>query len=266
MFGCNKEYRNIKGRVFYIESNKIIEFDLQSRNKKIIYEGEEAVLFNFLNYVDENLFILEVSHITEGDSIQYLNTSKRNLEFIIEGRKPLYIASEKVLFYCDLNGNLYQMILNNKEEGELVASDVHRDSKSPIRISDEEVVYYTKDNKIAIYNFKKKEVETLNITRYLPLHYYKKRNALLCSYLEDEKLYFVGLNNQDVEKLDIKIRWGIYGHHDYIIVDEYDCLIYSKTKLFPPMYEDMYIYWIDDKKEQKYLRDTKIVSGIYKKD
>lgn len=268
MFGCHKEYRDIKGKIFYTESNKIIEFNLENRNKKIIYEGRQEPLFNFLNHISENLFILEVNHITEGTSIQYLDTLKGELKFIVEGAKPLYIAEDKLLFYSDLDGNLYQMRLDNAKEKELIASDVHTRSGyysiSPIRISDEELVYYTKDNKIAVYNFKKREIKILNKTNYFPLCYYKRGNALLCKNLEDEKLYFVSLYNQSVEKLSIG-RVG-YRRKDYIIVDKYNCIIYSKTKFFPPEYEDMYIYWIDSKKEQRYFKNAPIGSGIYVSD
>ena len=113
-----------------------------------------------------------------------------------------------------------------------------------------------------VYDFTNKTFRGLEITECEPWAFYEKKNSLICKDKSDNNFYFVNVKTLEKEKLNIKKPKML--SRCVIVADDHDCLIYSKVRLhFLAEKEDMYIYWIDEKKEQKYLKDVFIWSGVY---
>jgi len=260
-----EEKQMIKGTI-YLGGEVFNKIDLNTKKWEVIYGGatsEGFRGFRYPNILNNDLLIL----CTGNKLIQYFSLKDKKFVPVTEGVKPVYVQEINSIFYYkyfyhNSKEGLFQKKLDGSGQEEFITDNIYG---VLVKISPSEVAYYSKDKKIEIYNFINKTFRTIDITGYNPWAFYAKKNSFICREEDDKSFYFVNIATLEKEEINIKnpnlIKWCI------IPVEDYNCLIYSKIRVvFIAEYEDMYIYWIDRKKEEKYLKNFGITSGVYLKD
>ncbi len=248
----------LKGKIYYTVSNKFREIDLATRKRREVYKGPDLHILGGIDAIDNNLFIIR------RNGIEYYDLQNNTFKFIVgRGDSPLYIKEINSIFFYKYMKGLFLKNLDKDTPEELITERIG--GFFHVKVSPSEIVYYNTDKKIEFYNFLNKTFRTLHITGYEPWASYPKKNSLICRNQEDKSFYFVNISTLEKEKIEIDkpnlIKWCI------VPVEDYDCLVYSKIRVvLMAEYEDMYIYWVDEKKEQKYLKDVFIHFGTYVKD
>jgi hypothetical protein len=256
-------YNNTEGKqmikgTLYLGGEVLNKIDLNTKKWELVYGGatpEGFGWFEYPNILNNDLFILCTGNI----SIQYFNLKDKKFVSITKGERPLYIKESNTLIYYKYKEGVFRKTLGDNGQEEFVTNNIYG---LLVKISPPEIAYYNKDKKIEIYNLSNKTFRILDITDYNPWAFYSKRNSLICKSEKDNNFYFVNVSTLEKEKINIKnpklVKWCV------IPVEEYNCLVYSKIRVvFIAEYEDMHIYWIDEGKEELFLKNNQITSGVY---
>lgn len=265
---CNKdENRIIRGTIYYANSsNKLRKIDLLNKERSIVYEVPRYQGLDYPNKVAPGEILLER---VQG-LIQTVNINTKNVRKICEGTKPKYIEDINTVFYYKWNSGLYQKKLDKGNSEIYITGNIHTNYESeyqyeyiyahhPVQISKSEIAYFGKNNQIQVYNYIDGTIQDLEIYGYEPWAYYNKANAIICKNISDKQIYFVNLDTLQTTRLNLRNP-----SRCIIVVDAYNCLIYSKKAFgFHVETEAMYIYWVDDEREQKYMDDVILGNGFY---
>jgi len=267
----------LKGQV-YLGGKIFTSLDLETKDMQPLYNGTELVPTYYPNFVSTDLFIVETIR-EEGMQIEYYNVKTEKFSLITKGIRPLYVSENNTLYYYKYEGRrgvLLKMILDGNNINELVSSDVYVATNdefilqydyppAPLRVSQEEFVYYTKAKTIKIYNFINENSRIINVSEYVPYAYYSRKKALICQNKKDKLLYFIDIFSGDAEKLSIGPSWAMMPRatSGIIPIEEYECILYSKSSFFERI--DTYIYRVKDRKEERYLKRELLTQGIVKK-
>ena len=267
---CNnaiaQDAKGMKGAI-YLGGEIFGKINLESRKWEAVYKGAGHVYCAFPNAISNNLFILE----TKGSQVEYFDVLSNKFTFITEGVDPLYVPEVESVFYYRYNQGLFQKSLEGNQEDKLITDNIHFSpdliQNSPIRISSEEIAYYTKDKRIEIYNHVNRRRRFIGVVACEPVAFYANKNSLICKDKTDKNIYFVDIISSNKEKLFISnsefIGFGI------VAIDGYKCLVYSKNRIglrfWENEYKDAWIYWVDSKKEEMFLKNTDISSALYVK-
>lgn len=264
--GCIKNSeKKLSGKFIYVLSNKIKEIELNNRQNKFIYQGNKLFIIDEVNRLNNQELLFELENLEVSDMfVASFHLANKKLNMICQGVRPLYVKQINSVFYYkwDKKG-LYKKSLDANESEHFITENIYTHlCPPPVQISSSEIVYYTKEKKIGVYNFQDETFRILDVTGYIPWAFFKSKESLICRNEANEYFYFINVDTLEIEKINIwmpkLVKWSI------IPVEKYNCLIYSKVRMFSwSETEDMYIYWVDNKKEQKYLKDTKIDSGVY---
>ncbi|MFH1062629.1 MAG: hypothetical protein V1747_07080 [Candidatus Omnitrophota bacterium] len=249
--------KNIEGELYCAFSNKIYKIDLDRLKSNVLYE-EEGSFIDQISFFKKDVFILQ----KKNKEIYKFNILEKDSDFICEGKKPIYVREANSIFYYNKEALYRRSFESNVEEK--ITDDIYifapKELKSiyydepPVQISSQEIVFCNKDQKIVIYNFASKDKRILDFKGYHVWSGYG--DMLVCK--KNDNFYLLDIVTGNINRIKITPRWNV------IFVKGYNCLIYSSVRFFSlSEAEDLFVYWIEEKKEEKLISNCYVSSGIY---
>lgn len=253
------------GKVSYID------FSGPDMASKVIYQGASGSIISRISRIDNNTFLFD--ECSEKCSIKLHNFKTGHDEILRSGRLPTYVPKHETYFFYDESedGQIWLFLTKLKNpigkekigpapKDVILKNKIRKSVTRPaVAISPDEIIFFGKDNRLYRYQITDKKIVHTELTNCEPILWRSAKKQLLYRDYKTKKLFLTNLVDDQKDELP-----KLFGGYGYTYSSTLDALIYRKARFQFPFGEayDLFIYFFEEKKEEKMRSNMSIRSGF----